>query len=319
MAHSVALGIHEHDEYRLGLRPPEPERPALRLASFLTGHVPDHPESVDYLEGVLFSLYANGRYGVCGPAALANQRRQVAAKLAPGLPPPTQEDVYDLYRRSGNPGFNPFTGADDKGVVLQAMLDQALKGGLGGVRPLGFARVATDDIEELQAAVALCGSLILGVDLEQAQKRQTDQGVWDWRPTFQWGGHAVLSGAYVSSPDDLDVITWAKRVKLTGAFLSHQLLEAWAVIWPEHVRDDAFLKGVDLSGFARAWEEITGRRFPAAVPVPEPAPVPAPAAGQLVIDPAARRISYPAGWTATPAVQAGLYGPGPSGTYGEGY
>jgi hypothetical protein len=297
MSDMKAVGVHAHPTLKLGLRLSDPNVPHLKLADFLTGVVPAHPASVDYLKGITFGMYGNDRWGVCGPASVANSRREITARLKGQMVAPSQDDVFDLYRRSGNPNFDPNTGADDNGVDMHTMLQAVYDGGIGGVKCLGFAKVDVTNLNELQAAVAIAGFQLYGVSLETAQQSQTNSGVWDYKPSPQWGGHAILGGAYV--PNDLEVITWAQRVKMTKSFIQHQLCEAWLVIWPEHLTDSGFLQGVNLRAFAAAWESLTGQKFPADIP---PTPTPS-STGGIQIDLDAKRITYPADWTAVPATQ----------------
>ncbi len=300
-----AVGIHEHPSLKLGLKPADHRRKALSLGDFLTGVVPAHPASVDYFAGITFGMYGNDKYGVCGPTSVANSRREITSRLSGTMKAPSQDDVFDLYKRSGNPNFNPTTGADDNGVNMQDMLQAVLAGGIGGVKCLGFAKVDVSNVDELKAAVAIFGFLLYGVDLEVAQ--QSQPSVWDYKNSGAWGGHAILGGAFESNPEGLDVITWAQRVRMTDAFVSHQLGEAWAVIWPEHLSDKGFLAGVDLHAFAAAYEGMTGNKFPVVIPpTPPPAPTPPPtptpplpAQGLITIDPVGKKVVYPTGWTAT--------------------
>src|SRR6185295_14375671 len=82
----------------------------------------------------------------------------------------TQNDVFDLYRRSGNPNFDPETGKDDNGVDMQTMLEALLKGGIGGRTPLAFAKVDAHNLDEVRAAIAYFGCVLFGVDLQVAQQ-----------------------------------------------------------------------------------------------------------------------------------------------------
>jgi hypothetical protein len=177
---------------------------------------------------------------------------------------PSQDEVFDLYRRSGNPNFDPATGVDDNGVNMQLMLQAVVSGGIGGVKGLGFAKVDTRNEEELKAAVAIFGFLLFGVNLENAQKTQTNSGVWDYSWSLAWGGHAILGAAYEAN--GIDVVTWAQRVRMTDRFVQKQLDEAWVLIWPEHLRDKTFLEGVDMQALAKDFSAITGRPFPVKIP-----------------------------------------------------
>lgn len=269
---SFATGIHAHATYKVGLRPPEPGRPRLRLANYLTGKIPDHPAEADNLAGLSFGLYQNDRFGDCGPVSLANYVRMVTAKLTGAMEKPTQDAVFALYRQSGNPDFDPATGADDNGVNYQVMLQAAVEHGLGGHKVLGFAQVDTSNLDELDAAVALFGGILVGVNLQTAQQAQTDTGIWDWQPTPPWGGHAVLDGSFRASGGHR-VITWAKPVLMTDEFIRRQESEAWVVVLPEHLGSRQFLDGVDVRSLAGDFEALTGRPFPAPLP-PSPPVVP---------------------------------------------
>jgi hypothetical protein len=259
---------------KLGRRPPK-NHPALRLGRYLTGLVPVHPATADHLARVPdWGLYENDRYSDCGPVSAANERKLITRYLTAAELSPSQADVFDLYRRSGNPGFDPADpgGPGDGGVDMQTMCEALAAGGIGGTKPLGFAKVDHTNLDELRAAVAIVGSLLLGVDLQAAQQAQTDVGLWDYRPSAPWGGHAVLAGRYGGGPDRLGIVTWGEVVDVTDAFLVHQLDEAWVVIWPEHLTDPGFLEGVHLADLAADYEALTGRPFPGAVAPPSPGP-----------------------------------------------
>ncbi|TCO57159.1 hypothetical protein [Actinocrispum wychmicini] len=270
--------------YALGRRPPK-DAPALHAGRFLRlDTAPAHPTTVDHLSNIRdWALYANDRFGVCGPAATANLRKQVTKYLTDHETSPTLADVFDLYRRSGNPDFDPATGADDNGVDLQTMLEAVHAGGIGGTTCLGFAKVDVANLDEVRASISIFGSLLLGVNLEVAQQTQTTTGLWDCTPSNVWGGHAVLAGRYSSATrgDDIDVITWAEIIGTTDAFWERQVEEAWVVIWPEHLGTAAFQAGVDVAALASDYLALTGRPFPGHVP-PQPAPSPVDPADQVL-------------------------------------
>lgn len=266
---------------RLGRRPAK-NAPALRLATMLTGTVPAHPSSADHFQEVTdWGLYENDRFGDCGPTSAANQRKLVTRYLAGLEQSPTQDDVFALYRAAGNPDFDPTSGAGDNGVDMQTMCEALVKVGIGGTKALAFAKVDQSNLEEVKAGIAIFGSLLLGVDLEVAQQGQTNNGLWDYQASSEWGGHAILAGVYGSSSTgaDVDVITWAQVVGLTDRFWQNQVQEAWVVVWPEHLEHAAFLEGVDQAALAADFEALTGRPFPVQPsPQPGPGPVPAPPA-----------------------------------------
>lgn len=264
---------------KLGRRAPK-NAPALRLSQFLSGTVPAHPASADNLSKATYGLYDNDTYGDCGPTSVANQRRQVTKYLTGEQHEPTQNDVFDLYRRSGNPTFDPADpeGPGDQGVDMQTMLEAVHSGGIGGVKCVAFAKVDVTQPDEVRAAEAIFGGVLLGVDLRQNQ--QGAVGTWDYKfGSPDWGGHAVLSGGY--TPGDVELISWAETFKATNAFWTHQVEEAWAVIWPEHLGTAAFQQGVDKQAFEQAYTALTGKPFPGFTPAPVPNPAPEPGSSPL--------------------------------------
>lgn len=294
-----AAGIHAHPTLKLGLRRTPDSFRRLRLGDYLTGVVPAHPTAVDHFTkaGLSFGLYQNDTYGDCGPTSVANLRRLVTAWLTGTMVAPTQADVFDLYRRSGNPNFDPTTGADDNGVDMGTMLTAVASGGIAGVKALAFAQVDHTNRAELDAASSLFGGILWGVDLQTAQQTQTNTGTWTYSPSSEWGGHAILNGKYTEGTGELeDVITWATDIKVTDSFLQHQLQEAWVVVWPENVTHPAFQAGVDLTALAADWQSLTGQ--PASWTTgPTPTP-PGPAPDTNPADVAFAAVLHP--WIASP-------------------
>ncbi len=280
---NTAAGIHAHPTHKLGLRPPS-RKPALLLADILTGVAPAHPATADHFGKLAFGLYQNDKYGDCGPTSVANLARLVTGGLLGAEVQPSQDDVFDLYRRSGNPQFDPKTGADDNGVDMQTMLEALLAGGIGNgngakVKPIAFAKVDVTSDDQLTAAVSIFGGCLWGVDLQTAQQAQTDAHPpkWDFHSSGEWGGHAIVNGAYKSGALE-DVISWALRVETTATFRRHQLQEAWVVVWPWNLDHPAFQAGVDVTALAAAYKSLTGRDLPHPTPPP---PVVADADGAL--------------------------------------
>lgn len=274
---------------KLGRRDPK-NAPALKLADILSGVVPAHPNAADNLSRVpAWILGENDKFGDCGPVSVANDRLQVTTYLGGAPKTVSQAAIFDLYRRSGNPAFDPATGADDNGVDMQTMLEALLADGIDGDKPLAFAKVDATNLEELRAAVAIFGGLLFGVTLDTVQQTQSKTGTWDYKSSPIWGGHAILGGSYVEgSVDRLGIVSWAEVIECTDPFLQNQLGEAWVVIWPEHLGSATFEQGIDQAKLAAAFEALTGRPFPPpGVPAPappppvppQPAPAPPPGAG----------------------------------------
>lgn len=273
---------------KLGKRDPI-QKPALLLRDILTGTTPPVPTFVDHFaQATGWELGNNDRFGTCGPTSVANHRRLVTSALLGSEQAPSLDDIFDLYRRSGNPHFNPSLSdtdpsQDDNGVVMQTMLEALMKDGIGGVKPVAFAKITPGDMDTLDKAIALFGGILLGLTLKTAQQHQK---VWDYvADSAEWGGHAVMAGKYNdpagTDADRVGIITWARDTALTRGFISQQEDEAWVVIWPEMLQDKSFLMGIDLVTLAAQYKELTGRTLPLPVaPVPTPVPTPAPAPAQ---------------------------------------
>lgn len=280
----------------LGRRPPK-RAVAIELADLLTGVLPAVPAQADHLSRVDWSgtMDGNDTYGDCGPCSVANLARLVTLYLLGAQAQITLADVLDLYKRSGNPDFPQ----QDDGVDMQTMLEALVAGGIAGgqFKPLAFARVDHTNLAEVRAAVALFGGVLFGVNLQTAQQQQTDAGLWDYAPSGEWGGHAIVAGAYDSAAThyqaDLGVVTWAMRVGVTDTFLTHQLEECWAVVFEEHLRDDAFVQGVNVAALEEAYTTLTGRPFPHVDPGPGPVPPPAPDGPDVAADQALVAAAWP--------------------------
>lgn len=274
---TTADGVHDHPSMKLGLKPhgkSDGQLLALRWKA-----VPPFEPRVDRFAGVTLGLDANDQYGDCGPTSCDNHYRVTSRVLGGVEVDATLDQVFALYRASGNPGFDPATGADDNGVDMATMLSAVRKVGLAGKRILAFGRLTDTSDESIYAAISLFGAVLFAVDLQTAQQNQPT--TWDYKKSSAWGGHAIVAGAYDSSRGTVDVFTWGDRVTTTAAFRSHQLSEVWVPLWPEVVQSDKFVTSVDVPTLAAAFHQLTGEQWPAAVnppaPTPGPSPLPSPA------------------------------------------
>lgn len=271
-------GIHFHPERKGGLRPNDPFQPRLLLRS--TGavrQVPDHPLAADLLAGVGLGMDLNDVAGTCVATGFDNFRRTATRLLTGTAVEASELDIVRWYRTQ-NPQFDPAGSADDvgpgsqadQGMVIQDFLAWLVRNGL----ILGFAAISVGDDEMLKAAAYLAMGPINGLTLTEAQVGpQFDAGTWDETGGREVGGHCVPTGAYgASALAEEDAASWKKRVHMTSRFLDARRDEAWAVILDEHVDHPGFRAGFDLAAFASAFEGITGRPFPVAVP---PGPTPA--------------------------------------------
>lgn len=267
---------------RLGLRPPK-RAARLELHRFLNpelGAIPPHPAAADHLGLVrTWGLYGNDRYGDCGPVSVANYIRLVSTYLTGVEVDVPLDAVFDLYRRSGNPDFNPDTGAGDNGVDMQTMLEAMYHGGIAGIKPVAFAAVNPTDPEVLRAAISIFGAVLFGSVLDTAQETQFESGhAWDYlEGSPLWGGHATLVGQYTppNGFSDFSLVTWGQVQHATDRFVIRQNQEAWVVIMKDHFGTRAFQEGIDVNALAEDYKALTGHSLPFR-PSPDPTPAPDP-------------------------------------------
>lgn len=271
---------------KLGRRPSDPVRLRRMIRLRLTGVLPDHPLTADHLSAVKnWMMGANDQFGTCGPTSVANALVLTYKALQNEDITVSDEDVFDLYRRSGNPNFNPNTGADDNGVDMTVMLDALLKGGIwithqnGArelVKPICYASLATD-MDTQRTATSIFGLVLWGVDLQVAQQNQS---VWDYKPSGEWGGHAIPGGAFTSRSGsgelDESIVSWQQVYGTTDSFAAHQLQESYIPIFPLLWANPAFQAGVDQTTLAADYKAVTGRDFPVPVNPPNPPQPPQP-------------------------------------------
>lgn len=275
------MGIHDHEIRKLGLLPHDRSDDQLLSVAWKAGAVPDVPPRADFLAGVDLGLDANDRFGDCGPTSVDNHRRVTTRALVGMEEDATLEAVFDLYRRSGNPGFDPATGADDNGVSMPALLGAARAGGLGGQKLIAYGRLHDTSTASIAAAIALFGGVLFAVDLQTAQQTQT---TWDFSSSGEWGGHAVVAAAYDLATGLIDVGSWAQRYPTTEAFRAEQLWEVWVPIWPETIGSHHFQANVEVEAMAEQFKALTGGDLPIPVaPPPAPVPSPVPAGGQPMV------------------------------------
>jgi hypothetical protein len=278
------------NQLKYGRRPPK-NSPALKFASFRSAVVPTHPTTEDYLAPLAgWQVLGNDVAGDCNAVAWANMRRLVTATLATENYP-SQDEVWAFYKTQ-NPTFDPNgTSADngpgsnaDQGMDIQSGLEYLqANGGPDGVKAIAFAKVDHTNLAEVEAALAIFGSLWLGITVLAANQTEFSNGQpWSNVPNSPIdGGHAILGGGYTP---DIRFITWGQETEFDPSFWSGSaggsplVEEAWVVIWPEHFGSKEFLTGVNLAQLAIDYNALTGGTLVVPTPQPPtPAPVPAPA------------------------------------------
>lgn len=146
-------------------------------------------------------------------------------------------------------GYDPKTGANDKGATALDMLKYWRKNGVDGYKITAFASVNHRTKKAVKEAIFLFGGVYIGLKLPLSIKGQK---VWevppggavdDGRPG-SYGGHAVCVLAY--DERGLTCITWGKKRKMTWAFWDAYVEEAYALVSDTFLKDGKTPAGFDV-------------------------------------------------------------------------
>jgi hypothetical protein len=267
------------------------DRPVLNFSRYLTGAELDVPADIDHMTGVpAWNGATNKLYGTCGPCSYANLIIMAHWFLTGERITVTDQQIFAFYEASGNPNFNPATHQGDNGVDNSVMLAAAQNTGLEVthadgttefIKAVAYGTLTEEDlINQVRAATALFGGVLIGVMLETAQQNQTraTPAIWDYSDSPEWGGHDIFGGSYQNPGGAYDeqVVSWLKLVGMTDQFESNQVQEVFVVILPVMLSNAPILTGVDWQTLADDFQKLTGRPFPVPVPAPPAPPSPAP-------------------------------------------
>lgn len=244
---------------KFGRKPPS-GAPALMFSDFLRV-APPHPVAQDNLARQRsWRMLGNNEYGDCVSVAVANQIRTVTQDLGLKKVYPTLTQVLNFYRTQ-NPNFP----AQDDGMVVQDALSYLLHTGWPGRsrrRCLAYAKVRVSHEDELDAAIAIFGSLVLGIWVQPGNEADFDAGrVWSDHGEQPLGGHAVVAAGYKAGVS-LRFVTWAQETMMGLDYVRGCVEEAWVVIWPENLGSEQFYADIDVPGLQAAYKSLTGRVLP---------------------------------------------------------
>jgi hypothetical protein len=242
---------------KLGLLPPIPDRPALSLPEGAAVLTPP-PSHIDYFAKTpSLPIWGNDKYGDCVCAAIAHDLEVTSAVLTGRPIMVTTADVLDLYWRV-NPDHV------DRGCVLQVALEKTLAGGIGGHKPLCFAKF-TPSLTGLRAVTADFVSALIAVEIDKAQEYPAK--LWDAVKSPYAGGHGVCTGRFSSGPDRMGVATWGYIADMTDSFVASKVGEGWIIVWPWVYNA---LTSETAAQLAADYQILTGRALPPQAIPPTP-------------------------------------------------
>lgn len=266
-------------EFHPGVLPNDPSKPRLKIGRFLTTVPTEHPASLDYLSRVKnYPMYLNDNIGDCTCAGAGHIIQAESTYGQGSTQTVSDNDVLKAYEAVS--GYDPKTGDNDNGAVLQDVLNYWRKTGIGGHQILAFAELDTKNMDEVKSAMNTFGAIYVGFNFPDSAMDQFNNGQpWDVvRGATIEGGHAVHGGAYLEN-GILKFVTWGAVQEMTQAFWDKYVFEAWIVITPEWLAANGKSPtGLDLYALGEALADITGgaNPFPAPTPAPTPEPTPSP-------------------------------------------
>jgi hypothetical protein len=207
-------------------------------------------------------MYDNDKIGDCGLAAPGHQIQSWSFFGNGNLFTPEPEAIIEAY--SAVSGYDPKTGANDTGVVLQDVLSYWRKTGIGGNTITVFASVDVSQPDEIDAAIEAFGSLLVGVNLPKTAAKQLDDGQpWDYvrgsgdGAPGSWGGHAIHVGAFDRVHGVRACTTWGAIQLMSDSFWKHYAFEAWVAVstlWVDTNKDG--IGAIDLRSLGQAFVDL---------------------------------------------------------------
>lgn len=249
-------------DFRPGLVPNDPTRPRLHLADFMLPGA-TAPESVDFDDVPVISMFANNRYGDCVFAGNGHTVQQQTFFGQGREVTVTDKEILDSYSRTT--GFDPRKPSTDTGARLQDGLDDFRKNGLAGHKIAAFAELDLNDFNQVKLAIAEFGSVAIALYISQSAVDQFNNGEpWDAVPNDGGlqGGHRITAFAY--DAQYIYVATWGAIHKLTYAFWKEYVIEAWAQISPDWISQSTGKTptGIDTVALGKRFSELTGQPDP---------------------------------------------------------
>jgi hypothetical protein len=264
---------------KLGRKDPDPSKPRLRLAPYIA-KVPAPPAVADWYSKVpAWGMLLNDRIGDCTCAEVGHQIESLSTYGQGSELVVTDADVLTAYEAVS--GYNPATGANDNGALVQDVLNYWRKTGVGGHRCLAFAELDAANDTEVKQGVWLFGSLDVGTPIPQSAIDQFNAGQpWDVVANDGGiaGGHSYEMVGYNATGPLF--VTWGKVQQATWAWWHKYGApsgggEAWAVITPEFIAANGSNPlGASLYTMGQEMAQLTGDPNP--IPAPEPNPGPRP-------------------------------------------
>lgn len=255
---------------KLGRLPNDPAKPRLRLTLGTPAS-----GSADWLSRVpSYPMYGNDRIGDCTCAAAGHMLQAWTAYASTEVTVP-DDAVLTAYEAVS--GYDPATGANDNGAVMQDVLGYWRKTGIDDHKILAFAQIDHTSPAQVRTAIEAFGGLYVGVNFPASAMQQFDQHQpWTVVAGSQIeGGHAIHVGAYTGA--ELTCVTWGALQGLDESWWAAYVEEAWVVVTQDWITaNGATPAGEAVAALGQDFTALTGEADPFPQPTPQPTPQPVP-------------------------------------------
>lgn len=147
-------------------------------------------------------------------------------------------------------GYRIGDDSTDNGTDMRQALKYRQKTGLldahGNRHKIGaYVALEPGNLDQYYQACYLFSAVEIGFRFQQAQDSQFDSGVWDFAPGSPViGGHAIPG--FGRNHSRASVVSWARHLWATEAFLTELVDEAWCIVFPEELKNGKTERGMDL-------------------------------------------------------------------------
>ena len=195
--------------------------------------------------------------GDCVWACAAHTTRETNKVAGHTITITGKESIADYSACTGYRIGDPST---DNGTDMRVALKYRQKTGIvdaaGNRHKIGaYVALEPGNLTEFYEACYLFSACEIGFEFQQAQDDQFASGVWDYvAGSPKVGGHAIPGFGRHSGRGG--VVSWAKHLWITPAFYENLVDEAWAIVYPEELKNGKTERGMDLTALNAALTQI---------------------------------------------------------------
>ena len=180
-----------------------------------------------------WGTFANLKINNCTCAAAAHLMMTWTSSIGK-LYQPTTKAVVEAYTHLT--GYDPKKDGIGNPVEARKALKYWRKNGIADRKIIAFAKLDFKDREQLKQAIYFYGGCYVGINLPKSAEKQYNKnkkwtmprgGAKGFGEKGSWIGHALIINGYKN--DELQAITWGKKIIMTLDFWETYVDEAYAI------------------------------------------------------------------------------------------